>query len=616
MGTIQTRVGNKNWSTACSQRSSVFSLGRIESNNAAMTSLLNTAASGVFDTTGNVLNLGAGAVKGTLGIGVGAVKGTVGIGTAAVTGAVGLGVGIGVGALTTGVKTVRGVHRNTTGRVLGRQRRRERKLARNNSRKAWESRVSAPYLKLELVIECHRLPKKDSFSEADAFAYLWEVPASYIGKKNVTRLPLNNKQEREIGQTEVVRACRNPRFAKTFRLEYKFQESQAYVIRVYDEDLRYATDLKEHDYIGGCVFTLSELMGASGCAIARPLSGRSGYHHGNGLRPSHEIDSNTIAKGPMVVLYGQEILETREVLEFRFSAQGLGLLQKKTKKNIIKGLGQEALDKIQKVGNLVDLVDKFNPFFRFEKLANDETQEWKTVWKSEVVKDDQNPTWSMGRLPLQVLCDDDPTKPLRISIWAYNKYTQDDFVGNVETSVAELVQKAMRGTPVFEVYREQKNIFGTPKQKRVGRIKVLKGSIINIPSMLQYIAGGCHLDLMIAVDCTRSANGDLDDDKGLHYRTKNWLNDYQAAMHKIGTIFDSYQHKHDYALWGFGASYQGKSPPFFSMQKSYNDSAPLATADDLIAAYDYTVSAGNPDFQLGTFSAIDSSSNVSCHHSQ
>ena len=48
-------------------------------------------------------------------------------------------------------------------------------------------------------------------------------------------------------------------------------------MRVYDEDLRYATDLKEHDYLGGCIFTLGQLMGAKGCTIARPLAEEKSY---------------------------------------------------------------------------------------------------------------------------------------------------------------------------------------------------------------------------------------------------------------------------------------------------------------------------------------------------
>ena len=115
-------------------------------------------------------------------------------------------------------------------------------LERQDSKIAWESRITAPSIKLDLVIECHRLPTKDSFSEADAFCGVWELPSGLPKGKKVSRLP--TRQEREVGRTEVVRATSGPKFTTKFRLEYRFQAQQTYVVRVYDEDLRYATDLK------------------------------------------------------------------------------------------------------------------------------------------------------------------------------------------------------------------------------------------------------------------------------------------------------------------------------------------------------------------------------------
>lgn len=44
-----------------------------------------------------------------------------------------------------------------------------------------------------------------------------------------------------------------------------------------DEDLRYATDLKEHDYLGGCIFSLGQLMGAKGCTLAKRLAREKSY---------------------------------------------------------------------------------------------------------------------------------------------------------------------------------------------------------------------------------------------------------------------------------------------------------------------------------------------------
>jgi len=143
---------------------------------------------------------------------------------------------------------------------------------------AWASRLTAPVIKVDLVIQCRDLPKKDLLSQADSFCVLWEAPYGYtptVVKGMPVKLP--GRQEKEIGRTEIARACHDPVFVQKFRLEFSFHEEQTYIIRVYDEDLQYHTDLKEHDYLGGCVFSLGQLMGAKGCTIARKLAHEKAY---------------------------------------------------------------------------------------------------------------------------------------------------------------------------------------------------------------------------------------------------------------------------------------------------------------------------------------------------
>ena len=66
----------------------------------------------------------------------------------------------------------------------------------------------------------------------------------------------------------------------------------------------------------------------------------------------------------------------------------------------------------------------------------------------------------------------------------------------------ELVTKAKRGIPVLDVMVDKKTLFRGTKPKKAGTLKVLKSRILHIPSMLQYLSGGCELDLMVAIDCT------------------------------------------------------------------------------------------------------------------
>lgn len=45
-------------------------------------------------------------------------------------------------------------------------------------------------------MECHRLPKKNSFSQADAFCCLCEIPPGHrINSKKVSKLPAHHEKE-------------------------------------------------------------------------------------------------------------------------------------------------------------------------------------------------------------------------------------------------------------------------------------------------------------------------------------------------------------------------------------------------------------------------------------
>ncbi|KAL3943533.1 MAG: hypothetical protein SGBAC_002391 [Bacillariaceae sp.] len=419
------------------------------------------------------------------------------------------------------------------------------------SKFAWPSRITAPLIKLDLEICCHNLPKKDLLSQADAFCVLWKAPNGYAptSEKGVpTQLP--GRAEEEIGRTEIARATINPTFKHTFRLEYIFHQDQTYVVRVYDEDLPYSTDLKEHDYLGGHIFTLGQLMGAKGCSIAKKL-----------LR-DHSF----------MVVKGNETIETCEVLEFRLSAQDL--------------VKERSLYE-QRV------VDRCNPYFRVEKLNRDD-QSWDVIWKSEAVKRNTSPTWKEARLPLQLICNGDMSNPLRLTVWDYDKdYRLIDYIGFVESTVSELLLKAKENIPVFTVSKEKKRLFGFrgTKLKSVGILKVLKAHKSTIPSMLQYMSGGCSLDLMIGIDCT-IANEGRGSDKSLHYTTSQWLNDYQAGILKLGSTVQNFARGRKSSMWGLGPRIDGKTQALHLMDDK------LITGRDLLDSYDRNI-ANNANFKQG-----------------
>ena len=425
---------------------------------------------------------------------------------------------------------------------------------------AWFTRVSAPVLNIDLEIYCKSLPKKDLLSQADGFCVLWKLPKGYKGW-NPNRVPSKKpgRKEEEIGRTEVCRASINPTFKHKFRLNFVFHEEQVFVLRVFDEDLRYATGLSEHDYLGGFMFSLGQLMGAKGCSLAKRL--------GTNKRDTGDA---------YVVVSGKGVVENREVLEFRFSCQDLV-----QQHNII-------IDKIDRS----KVIDKCRPYFRLERL-NQHDQTWELIWKSEVVKPTLDPVWNEARLPLPLLCNNDQNNPLKITIWDYDKHSSTHvYLGFVESSVAEIVEQAKdKKIPVFIITRERKKLFRRRKVKQVGLLKVLNVSIIRVPSVIQYLSGGMSLDLMIGIDCS-VANGEWGTEKNLHYSSNDWFNDYQAGIQKLGQITENFSRGRFSSLWGLGAEIDGEYLDCYAMKER------LCESKSLLKAYDDNVTY-NPEFGLG-----------------
>ena len=433
-------------------------------------------------------------------------------------------------------------------------------------KKAWLSKLTAPVLKLDLMIQCKNLPKKDLLSQADSFCVLWKVPDGYTnwGANGIPNKTPGRKEE-EIGRTEVSRSCINPTFKHTFRLNFIFHEQQTYVLRIFDEDLMYATSLSEHNYLGGCVFSLGQLMGAKGCSLAKRL-GTGGKNR----------------SGAYLVITGKGINEDREVLDFRFSCQDLV---------------QQHSILIEKIDRS-KVIDKCRPYFRLERLNKDD-QSWELVWKSEVLKQTLDPVWNEARLPLQLLCNDDQTNPLKITIWDYQKKSSTHIIlGFVESTVAEITQKAKDGgIPVFIIKREKEKLFRRSKLKHVGLLKILNASVINVPSMLQYMSGGMSLDLMIGIDCS-VVNGPRGTEKNLHVSKKKSLNDFQAGIKKLASITENFARGKNSSIWGLGAEIDGEYRDCYAMKEK------ICESTNLLKAYNDNV-VKNPDFATGKEASLN-----------
>lgn len=74
---------------------------------------------------------------------------------------------------------------------------------------------------------------------------------------------------------------------------------------------------------------------------------------------------------------------------------------------------------------------------------------------------------------------------------------------------------------------------------------------------LEYIEGGCELNVAVAIDFTGS-NGDPRKPGTLHHLKSGQRNDYEKAISSILSILGKYDSDQRYPVWGFGAKYDGQ----------------------------------------------------------
>ena len=102
-------------------------------------------------------------------------------------------------------------------------------------------------------------------------------------------------------------------------------------------------------------------------------------------------------------------------------------------------------------------------------------------------------------------------------------------LGQCKITLSELVDANTRS---FQLKLPRNSKGNIPKDSKLTIIKV---SLDESPTFLDYIASGTQMNLIIAIDFTKS-NGDPRTPESLHYIGNRDDNDYQQAIRSVGTM--------------------------------------------------------------------------------
>uniref|UniRef100_A0A8C8EYR3 Copine-3 n=1 Tax=Oncorhynchus tshawytscha TaxID=74940 RepID=A0A8C8EYR3_ONCTS len=333
--------------------------------------------------------------------------------------------------------------------------------------------------KVELTVSCENLLDKDIGSKSDPLCVLL---------MNTT-----GSQWYEVGRTEKVQNCLAPKFAKKFIIDYYFEIVQKLKFGIYDIDNK-TVDLSDDDFLGELECTLGQVV--SSRKHTRPLVLKNNRPAGRGT----------------ITIIAEEIKDNRVV---NFEAEARKLDNK-------------------------DFFGKSDPYLEFYKQT--ETG-WQLAHRTEVVKNNLNPTWKPFRIPLQSLCGGDMNKHIKMECKGYSACVSLCGSSHPCSSVPPQAE--------FECINSKKQQ-KKKGYKNSGVVSVKLCQVVKEYTFLDYIMGGCQINFTVGIDFTGS-NGDPKSPQSLHYISPQGVNEYLSAIWSVGMVIQDYDSDKMFPAFGFGA---------------------------------------------------------------
>ncbi|KAL6067259.1 Copine-4 [Balamuthia mandrillaris] len=290
----------------------------------------------------------------------------------------------------------------------------------------------------------------------------------------------------------------------------------------YDVDNNRSLD--HQDLIGEATCTLADIITARGQKLIKQL------------RHPHRPSSRR----------GQIVIESEEVAELNY-----------------KAVFQFSASKLDKK----DLFGKSDPFFVISRAREGST--YVPVYKSEEIKKTLDPVWRQFSIPVQRLCNGDLDRPLLFEVFDWNRSGKHELIGQFKTSLRELTSGTKKEFEVIDPAKKRKK---KGKYINSGVVKLIFCEMKKTYSFIEYLAGGCQISLIVAIDFTAS-NGNPNYSNSLHYNNPQQPNEYVKAITAVGEILSHYDSDQMFPVYGFGAKIPpgGQVSHCFPLNGNYSD---------------------------------------------
>ncbi|KAG0016491.1 Copine-8 [Entomortierella chlamydospora] len=308
--------------------------------------------------------------------------------------------------------------------------------------------------------------------------------------------------------TERIKDNLNPVFVNGLQIDYQFETIQKLRFVVCDIDDKDSKNLADQDFLGEAFTDLGSIIGAVGNQVALPLT-----------CPKHKQNRGHI------LIRGEELSSSKRVVNF--AMRGIDL----TKRGLFKS--------------------RPSAFIVIQRANENGT--FSPVYKSDYVESEDDPIWKPFTVKESVLCNGDPSRPLKVEVMSYKDSGAHTVIGTTPTfSIAGLSHLQIpHSMPI-------------PPMPGPSSLVIQSFSITEAPSFLDFIAGGGTLGLSIAIDFTQS-NGDPRNPQSLHYKSPTGENEYTRAIRSVGNILQCYDTNKRFPVFGFGGRINGQVSHAFAL---------------------------------------------------
>eukprot|EP00743_Colponemidia_sp_Colp-15_P008945 GILK01009761.1.p1 GENE.GILK01009761.1~~GILK01009761.1.p1 ORF type:complete len:735 (+),score=145.25 GILK01009761.1:27-2231(+) len=329
--------------------------------------------------------------------------------------------------------------------------------------------------RLELSISCTDLPNMDVLSKSDPMV----VMSMRDSRGNWV----------ETARTEIIHDTLNPKFVKSFTVDYYFESQQWIKFDVYDiDDFSNNAPLSAQDFIGSTTLVLHEVVNSPSQTIKKQLSNAT--HSDRGI----------------LIVSAEELRNLHHKVNMQLTVTH----PKKKGCFVVFSRSKES-------GGAVP------------------------IYRTEVNKKSDIATWEPVSLTVERLCRGDDQRPINIELFQWHRSGSHVLLGATSCTLNQLLNTPNLSLPlVLSNHTSGQTLC-------FHRVSMSAQS-----SFLDYIFGGCEIALITAIDFTRS-NGVPTDFNSLHYLRPGVGSEYSRAVQAVGDVLKYYDSDNKIPVYGFGA---------------------------------------------------------------